>query len=826
MAYKNGDKVVVYKSEKANGENAQISYIKELDSFVVCSKNVSMIVRNEKDIEFYKNQEKKRYDFAVLIAETWFRLLNERVEKLGKLQQLKEYMNGKTFVAEYCGNQEFQHLVKYNEIDLLFYAIVQNDQQLDCVPLEISTKIFQNFGLTICKFEKFFCDSEQEFNQTVLNLYDRVSRSSVEEEGEGASQLTPLSLCKLKTLEYRIFRKLREKLKNAFNKKDDLTRIYNKFENETKELCQYFPANKNLSYYFEIGKTAFNYIANTNNEIEKNIIAKRYIYFLDMMIKAIKDKAKIDRNFITKQLQQAPLTKEEKEELENQNVKAYRIVVISPAFYLKNEDLKQIQEEFAVKNFITSWHAKSKMMENREIVLLNMFMKDLKEADAAGLRIDTYFLFLGYDLNRVQEQVDLIEKEVDNVALQTGQKKAKGKKGKVKNSLQNDSNRDPYLNANDKVKFFQDQIRQAQSVYQSMQKFMPKNCEWVDDLYKEQNPLQVLKDKIREGITQIQVQEIDLNLQQGKGKQKVLKQNLTVFVPLTIPASGKTTFLKALMADITDDISFRSISSDQQRKELMEEVSKQNKGKLSGDELFDKTGKKASEIWKAELGNLVKKTNQTGKENNILFLDKNHPLNAVKSSVGVIKQNLPSNVNCTIVGITPKCTEIYDTGSFNYPFSLQYFITCLNRAIYREDHETLVGSPYKMGSVLIMFLNLFKGCQFNEMTMRKNEIDEFIQLPFTADDEDFEEKFPQHLKKLLKNALIFVNDYRNNLQECPQVIEFIDKYLEAKIEIKEIDRNIQIEKFKQKLKEFLKEEFKNESTGNIDKEEEEEKKQE
>jgi hypothetical protein len=36
-------------------------------------------------------------------------------------------MAGRTFVAEYCGNQDYQHLVIYNKIDLHFYAVVENN---------------------------------------------------------------------------------------------------------------------------------------------------------------------------------------------------------------------------------------------------------------------------------------------------------------------------------------------------------------------------------------------------------------------------------------------------------------------------------------------------------------------------------------------------------------------------------------------------------------------------------------------------------------------------------------------------------------------------
>ena len=35
-------------------------------------------------------------------------------------------MQGKTFIGEYCGNQNYQRIVKYEKIDIFFFAIVDN----------------------------------------------------------------------------------------------------------------------------------------------------------------------------------------------------------------------------------------------------------------------------------------------------------------------------------------------------------------------------------------------------------------------------------------------------------------------------------------------------------------------------------------------------------------------------------------------------------------------------------------------------------------------------------------------------------------------------
>lgn len=65
-------KVHVYRLNKANGENAQISYFPPLDSWVISSKNVSVFVREPAEIKFYQGE---RYGFATLMAHTWFALI-------------------------------------------------------------------------------------------------------------------------------------------------------------------------------------------------------------------------------------------------------------------------------------------------------------------------------------------------------------------------------------------------------------------------------------------------------------------------------------------------------------------------------------------------------------------------------------------------------------------------------------------------------------------------------------------------------------------------------------------------------------------------------
>ncbi len=65
----------VFRLNKANGENAQISYFKPTGEWLVSSKNVSIFVQTLEDIKRYDGV---RYSFAKLMAETWFNILKEK----------------------------------------------------------------------------------------------------------------------------------------------------------------------------------------------------------------------------------------------------------------------------------------------------------------------------------------------------------------------------------------------------------------------------------------------------------------------------------------------------------------------------------------------------------------------------------------------------------------------------------------------------------------------------------------------------------------------------------------------------------------------------
>lgn len=56
-------------------------------------------------------------------------------------------------IGEYIGSQDYQHLVKYSRVSIIFYAIVDNYSEQSCLPCSQSWSIFKKFGLDVVKIE-------------------------------------------------------------------------------------------------------------------------------------------------------------------------------------------------------------------------------------------------------------------------------------------------------------------------------------------------------------------------------------------------------------------------------------------------------------------------------------------------------------------------------------------------------------------------------------------------------------------------------------------------------------------------------------------------
>eukprot|EP00347_Sterkiella_histriomuscorum_P020181 403338791 len=304
-----GHSIEIIKTLKANGENAQVSYLKDLDAWIVASKNTGLLIRTRDDIEKYPQS---MYSFAMEMSLVWIDFIDQlklQPDGVKYLKELKDIMNGRTLVGEYVGAQEHQHMVKYDQVTLMFYAIVDNNSPDICWPPDKALEVFQKFGLHAVRMQSLGqFNNYDKFIDKLYQTFQDVASSKINEDEEGSvlyfvkrdkdgidQNDKVLSLCKLKTLEYRAFRKMREKLRNYvkrdLNNKVAEESLIKKFAKEMKEVSYGNDLPQPMEFYTDLFKLAFVYIRQFPDKVQ--LLNEEYITFQEHLLKY---KAKLDKH--------------------------------------------------------------------------------------------------------------------------------------------------------------------------------------------------------------------------------------------------------------------------------------------------------------------------------------------------------------------------------------------------------------------------------------------------------------------------------------------------------------------------------------------------
>lgn len=119
--------------------------------------------------------------------------------------------------------------------------------------------------------------------------------------------------------------------------------------------------------------------------------------------------------------------------------------------------------------------------------------------------------------------------------------------------------------------------------------------------------------------------------------------------------SGKSTFLKTL-TQIAEKLNWTisSISSDALRKELVDKYREKNPD-IDEKEAFDKTAKMAGAEFQRRLEKLINGAGKAGHATvHIIFIDKNHPVNAIDKTIKTVKEKLPEGCKVKCLYLIPK----------------------------------------------------------------------------------------------------------------------------------------------------------------------------
>ena len=224
--------ITLYNLEKLNGENAQISYSKCIDKWIICSKNVAIAAATLEEAEsVYCNEQ--RFTFALYIARHWF---TGCVPLLKDLDGLKTFLDSNTIVGEVCDITQNQHIVDNPKRQgFIAFAVVANTPSGPTTPLctmpNEAIPIFKMFGINhVDVGESSIVHSRGELTKLdsfVESLtvdaspdpYVCLSEGSVVYATDKIGAV--LFLAKVKTTKYRILRRLRELMKNLAGPKAD-----------------------------------------------------------------------------------------------------------------------------------------------------------------------------------------------------------------------------------------------------------------------------------------------------------------------------------------------------------------------------------------------------------------------------------------------------------------------------------------------------------------------------------------------------------------------------------------------------------------------------
>ena len=177
-----------------------------------------------------KNNIIERYTFAIDFAETWLKILQEKIinnTNTELINEFKKELGNHTLIGESVGDKRREHILVYKERDIIFYGIVNNNKLLSekCVPLSESFNLFKKYNLSFTEIspsQKY--NTLEELFTYINEQFDIIFDKSLQESGEGNvvyfscdinGKESIKGLGKLKTFEYRFLRKIREKCKGV-----------------------------------------------------------------------------------------------------------------------------------------------------------------------------------------------------------------------------------------------------------------------------------------------------------------------------------------------------------------------------------------------------------------------------------------------------------------------------------------------------------------------------------------------------------------------------------------------------------------------------------
>lgn len=154
----------------------------------------------------------------------------------------------------------------------------------------------------------------------------------------------------------------------------------------------------------------------------------------------------------------------------------------------------------------------------------------------------------------------------------------------------------------------------------------------------------------------------------------------------------------------------------------MEDYLKRNPAKSHKD-AHDKTRKATNDAFYAEITDVVKKIADSEEDASILFIDKNHPPEALDRTVEHLDSlTLPKSVVLKTIAVLPELSEELE----RCPFSVNFILKCYLRVRSRTGHQTFNGDdPFEAATILFSFMKAFKNFQKSSIKRAVDSVETF-----------------------------------------------------------------------------------------------------
>ena len=835
--------IEIIKLMKANGENAQISYSKKFNFWVIASKNVCLCAKNR---------------------QCWFDILDNFSKE--EIENLKNYLDNKTFVGEYVGNQYHQHLIRYMKHTILFFGIVKNDSKESSIPVIEAFRIFKKFKLDVVPYEYICtCESFDELCDKLKELYIRIAESSIIDEEEGSVIYLSrtraryqnsdikfrdtdqvLSLCKLKTWEYRVYRKLREKIKNNLldkNFNQESRRKISQFFEELRLMLQGFNLPMPLQFYYKVAETAFEFanfykdkFKNDNNPYGELDLHGTYIDFIETIHSIVDDTVTLKSRIIQ---QNNILTYDYLIKNTLKKKKIIEIIIYAPPCYLSEEFLKNLANKYKIQIMNTFLDPNSYGNIEKDIIIYHINMHNFRNINQLGQNQFIFVfgmnsteinkskekfkenmknpLFISYNTNKsllpfikCENNTEKLDElfdyyKTESIRFTLNVKKKFDSQLKIYDQFEDDKISEYEKKIDETINTIKEELKEINAEDIKNETFLVDNGNLIEfesntqeknklkaskyknspfiNLYEEhKNPYEPLKEKFlnyeRQKI-QNQQMKVELSTKISSNIKRII-----ILIPMTIPGNGKTYFINELKPMIEKyGIYFISISSDDIRRKVMDDMLKKDR-RITENEAFERSGKTANYLFEKQLAENFKYIYYNNKISDaMIYIDKNHPPNAISRSTDPIRKLLKEIYNSRFeldlqfVALIPDCINYFEFSSESsayIPFSLSYFIQCYLRVKHRNDHPTLNGDTKNLITIFGTFIKNFINVSLKENNiMMFQKLDKAIQLPFT--DEIDDSLLPEELVKAAKNFFYnIMNDRYSKVISSP-ASEYFEK---------------------------------------------------